>query len=63
MLAQDCITADAYATAFMVMGVEKAKEYLKKHPKLDVYFIYTAPDGSMKTYYTRGFRKLLRADK
>ena len=63
VLAKDCITADAYATAFMVMGVEKGKEYLKKHPKLEVYFIYTAPDGSMKTYYTKGFRKLLRNDK
>jgi thiamine biosynthesis lipoprotein len=59
VLAKDCMTADAYATAFMVMGVEKGKEFLKKHPKLDVYFIYSAPDGSMKTYYTKGFKKLL----
>jgi len=60
VLANDCITADAYATAFMVMGVERGKEFLKKLPKLDVYFIYTAPDGSMKTYYTKGFEKLLK---
>jgi FAD:protein FMN transferase len=63
VLAKDCITADAYATAFMVMGVDKGKEYLKKHPKLDAYFIYAAPDGSMQTYYTKGFGKLLRDDK
>lgn len=62
VLAKDCMTADAYATAFMVMGVEKGKEFLKKHPKLEVYFIYSAPDGSMKTYYTKGFSKLLRKD-
>jgi thiamine biosynthesis lipoprotein len=54
------MTADAYATAFMVMGVEKGKEYLKKHPKLEVYFIYTSLDGKLKTFYTRGFEKLLR---
>jgi len=60
VLAKDCMTADAFATAFMVMGVEKGKEYLKKHPKLDVYFIYTAPDGSLKSYYTKGFEKLLK---
>ena len=60
VLAKDCMTADAYATAFMVMGVEKGKEYLKKHPKLDVYYIYTAPDGSMQTYFTKGFEKLLK---
>jgi thiamine biosynthesis lipoprotein len=63
VLAKDCITADAYATAFMVMGVEKGKEFLKNHPHLEVYFIYTAPDGSIKTYYTKGFEKLLRKDK
>ena len=62
VLASDCMTADAYATAFMVMGVEKGKEYLKKHPKIDVYFIYAAPDGSMKTFYTKGFEKLIRKD-
>ncbi len=63
VLADDCMTADAYATAFMVMGVEKGKEYLKKNPKLEVYFIYTAPDGSMKSYFTKGFGKHLRNDK
>ncbi len=63
VLDKDCITADAYATAFMVMGVEKGKEFLKKHPKLEVYFIYTAPDGSLKTFYTKGFEKLIRKDK
>jgi FAD:protein FMN transferase len=62
VLAKDCITADAYATAFMVMGVDKGKEFLKKHPHLEVYFIYTAPDGSMKTFYTKGFEKLLKKD-
>lgn len=63
VLANDCMTADAYATAFMVMGVEKGKEFLKNHPHIEVYFIYTAPDGSIKTYYTKGFEKLLRKDK
>jgi FAD:protein FMN transferase len=63
VLAKDCITADAYATAFMVMGVEKGKEFLKKNPQLKVYFIYSAPDGSMKTYYTKGFEKFIRKDK
>jgi len=63
VVAKDCMTADAYATAFMVMGVEKGKEYLKKHPKIDAYFIYSGPDGSMQTYYTKGFAKLLKKDR
>ncbi len=59
VLAKDCMTADAYATAFMVMGFEKGKEFLKKYPDLDVYFIYLDADGSMKTYFTKGFEKRL----
>lgn len=60
VLAKDCMTADAYATAFMVMGVEKGKEFLKKHPKIDVYLIYTGQDGKINTYFTKGFEKRLR---
>jgi len=60
VMAKDGITADAYANAFLVMGVEKGREFLKKHPRLDAFFVYTIPDGSMKTYYTKGFEKLLK---
>lgn len=50
VLADDCATADAYATAFMVMGMEKAKELLKKHQELKVYFIYADDKGENKVY-------------
>lgn len=42
VFANDCMTADAYATAFMVMGVEGSKEFLaaRKDLDLDVFFIY-----------------------
>lgn len=40
VLAPTCAMADAYATAFMVMGMEKAKELLKRHSELKAYFIY-----------------------
>ena len=63
VVAKDCLTANAYATAFMVMGVEKGKAYLKKHPKINVYFIYSGYDGSLQTYYTKGFAKLLKKDR
>lgn len=62
VLAKDCMTADAYATAMMVMGLEKSKAYLKNHPKIEVYFIFSAPDGSMQTYFSKGFGKFLRKD-
>jgi len=60
VLAGDCMTSDAYATALMVMGIDKGKQFLDAHPGIDAYFIYSAPDGSMKTYFTKGFDKLLQ---
>ena len=39
VIAQSCAVADAYATAFMVLGSEKAKEILKTHPELQAYLI------------------------
>lgn len=40
VLAKECAVADAYATSFMVMGLEKAKELLARHPELKAYIIY-----------------------
>jgi FAD:protein FMN transferase len=56
VFAADASTADAWATAFMVMGHEKAMELLKRHPELDVFFIYTSPAGKIETYYTPGLK-------
>ena len=36
----DCADVDAYATAFLAMGLEKTKEFLKKHPELKVVLLY-----------------------
>ncbi|MGZ8525936.1 MAG: FAD:protein FMN transferase, partial [Chitinophagaceae bacterium] len=51
VLAGDCTTADAYATAFMVMGLEKSKQFLLEHKELqlEVFFIYDEK-GVWKTY-------------
>lgn len=40
VVADNCTVADAYATAFMVMGREKTRQFLQKHPELSVCFIY-----------------------
>ena len=45
VIARDCMTADAYATAFMVLGKEKAMEVLAKDTTLMAYFIVDAPDA------------------
>jgi len=56
VLAADCTTADAYATAFMVMGKEEAFE-LAKILQLEVYFISVEEDGSLSTAASPGFPK------
>ncbi|MEN8225486.1 MAG: FAD:protein FMN transferase [Bacteroidota bacterium] len=59
VLARDCGTADAWATAFMVMGLKKGKEILKTNKDLDAYFIYSGTHGPLETYYTEGMKELL----
>ncbi len=60
VLANDCITADSYATAFMVMGLEKSKEFLSKHKEVEVYFISDNQKGGFSVFYTPGFEGLLK---
>lgn len=52
VLAADCTTADAYATSFMVMGLEKAKAILEKHPELMAYIIYNDKDNKSAVWFT-----------
>ena len=60
VLAKHCATADAYATAFMVLGLDSAKAVCDSHPELDAYFIYTDKNGKLQTYSTEGMKKYMR---
>ena len=60
VLAENSITADAFCTAFLVMGKEKALEFLKHNPKLDAYFIYSDEKGTLKTQCSPGFSKIIK---
>ena len=47
----DCMIADAYATAFMVMGVKKTKDFIKKNKELQVFLIYSSKENEeLETY-------------
>lgn len=59
VIAEDCMTADALATSFMVMGLEEAEAFCKANPKIDAYFIYSGDNGEFKTYYTQGMKKYI----
>lgn len=54
VFADNCMIADAYATAFMVIGLEKAKQILDSDPSLDAYLIYTNDADEIKTFVTNG---------
>jgi thiamine biosynthesis lipoprotein len=59
VLAADCATADGYATAFMVMGMEKSLKFLESHTGLEAFFIYSGEGGVYLTKATEGFRGIL----
>ena len=53
---KDCADVDAYATALMSMGLEESKRFLKKHPELKVFLIYSTDDGQIKTFSSKNLR-------
>jgi thiamine biosynthesis lipoprotein len=57
VLANNCIDADAYATALLVMGLEKAKIFAQKN-KLNFFAIYEN-NGKNEYYYTPGFKEFI----
>lgn len=50
----DCGSADAYATAFMAMGLDKAFDLAQTLPNVEVYFIYSDAEGNLAEKYTKG---------
>lgn len=56
VLASNCATADAYATAFMVLGLDSACSLLARHPELKAYLIYTDAEGEYSTWHSEGLK-------
>ncbi|MGM0635616.1 MAG: FAD:protein FMN transferase [Bacteroidota bacterium] len=54
VLADDCMIADAYATAFMAMGFEKSVKLLQEIGGVQAMLIY-AEEGNVNTYFTTDF--------
>ena len=52
VLAKTCAMADAYATSFMVMGLDKAQKVLERHPELMAYFIYDDGQGKNAVWFS-----------
>jgi thiamine biosynthesis lipoprotein len=52
VLAKSCAQADAYATSFMVLGLDGAKKILERHPELMAYFIYDDGQGKNAVWFS-----------
>ena len=52
VLADRCAIADAYATSFMVLGMDGAKEILQRHKELMAYLIFTDAKGNLTVWYS-----------
>jgi len=59
IIASNCISSDAYATGVLVMGLEKAKVFLKNHPELQAYLVYSDAKGQLQVYKTDKISEIL----
>lgn len=59
VLAPDCMTADAYATAFMVLGVDKSLEIAARNPGIEAYLIYAVDSVTTSVAMTPGMKQYL----
>lgn len=50
IFSKECISSDANATGVLVMGLEKAKEFLNKHTELQAYLIFSDENGNYQVY-------------
>ena len=57
VLANSCAVADAYATAFMAMDLNKTMDFLSHQKELEAYVIYLDKEGQTREFMTEGFKK------
>lgn len=56
VVADCCMDADAYATAFMVMGLEKTKQFVLSRESIAVLLIYVDENGKMKQWKSPNYK-------
>jgi thiamine biosynthesis lipoprotein len=59
LFTKECISADANATGVLVLGLEKAKVFLEKHPEIQAYLIYSDEKGNYQVYETPGIKAIV----
>jgi len=62
VIAKNCMTADAFATAFMVMGLERSLEMIDRNGGPDVYLISGNDEKAWETSMSDGFSRLIETE-
>jgi thiamine biosynthesis lipoprotein len=57
IIASDCGTADGIATACMVMGKDKAIEFIGAHPQFRAFLVYSDENGNFRTWVSDELRE------
>ena len=60
VIANDCATADAYATALMVLGLEEGMPIIEADSTLEAMFISSGDTTQYSIYYSKGFKQYLK---
>jgi len=50
-----CMLADAYATAFMAMGIKQTKDFVNLYSELKVYIVYSDSNGNWRIFTSENF--------
>ncbi|HSJ67811.1 MAG TPA: FAD:protein FMN transferase [Anditalea sp.] len=59
VLAENCMLADAYATAFMVMGTEEAISLQQQLGNIEIFLIFNDQEGNLDTYVSEGLKPFI----
>lgn len=60
VIASNCMTADAYATAFMAMGLDDALKLAATLPEIEYYFIYTDAADQEQVAMSEGMKQMIK---
>jgi FAD:protein FMN transferase len=63
IIADDCTMADGIATACMVLGKEKAIDFIMAHPQFSAYFVFSDDEGNFKTWMSDNLKKIITEEK
>jgi FAD:protein FMN transferase len=59
IIADECATADGVATGCLVMGKDKAIEFITRHPELEAYMIYSDDKGNFVTWSSEKLKRYI----